>query len=56
MADSNMDLMLEVFPVIRGLEGLSIPVGVPEVTAETFTPELEMLELGSSVAETEVLS
>ena len=47
---ANKDLLLEVFP--SGLEVLSIPVGGPEVTADTLAPEAELLELGSSVTVT----
>ena len=53
MAAMNKDLLLEVFP--RVLEVLSGPGGGPEVKAETFAPEPEVLELGSSATVTEVL-
>ena len=55
MAANNIGLLLQVFPVARGLEVLSIPGGVSEVTADTFAPEPEVLELGSSETVTEVL-
>ena len=53
MAAIHKDLLREVFPCV--LEVLSSPGGGPEVTAETLAPEPEVLELGSSVAVTEVL-
>ena len=53
MAANNKGLLVEVFP--RRLEVLSNLGGGPEITSETFAPEPEVLELGSSVTVADVL-